>query len=404
MGIIKIWNYLNGYVIIKIEGLTLERFLNLAATKDIYLWDIKRIDYTLLEMKVSIEGFRELRDIVKKIGCHIEIVEKKGLPFTFYKFKHRKMLGIGIFVFLIFFMYLSSIIWDIQILGNESASTEDILLVLEEKDIKTGIIKYKIDKDYIEEILLKEFDYFSYVSVETKGTKLIMEIKEQDLPPEQIDSSIPCNIIAKRKGVILKTVVRNGNTLIRKGDVVEAGDILVTGVIEREDIVEEDLEQDKYVLVHADGEILAQTRYSIKIEEPIIKIIKEETGRSVEFKEVKIGKKGFQFLKEEIPYENYEEEIEEIQLFNKINLPFKILVHKYKEIEKVEVKQNIDFLKKSTHIRGVEELNKEIPKEANIQSKDVKYYMEEGMLSTYITIEVVEDIGEKQIINYTREE
>lgn len=124
----------------------------------------------------------------------------------------------------------------------------------------------------------------------------------------------------------------------------------------------------------------------------------------MEFKEVKIGKKGFQFLKEEIPYENYEEEIEEIQLFNKINLPFKILVHKYKEIEKVEVKQNIDFLKKSTHIRGVEELNKEIPKEANIQSKDVKYYMEEGMLSTYITIEVVEDIGEKQIINYTREE
>ncbi len=41
MGIIKIWHYLKGYVIIKIEGLTLERFLNLAANKDIYLWDIK---------------------------------------------------------------------------------------------------------------------------------------------------------------------------------------------------------------------------------------------------------------------------------------------------------------------------------------------------------------------------
>ena len=99
MGIIKIWNYSNGYVIIKIEGLTLERFLNLAATKDIYLWDIKRIDYTLLEMKVSIEGFRELKDIVKKVGCHVEIIEKKGLPFIFYKFKNRKMLGIGILLF-----------------------------------------------------------------------------------------------------------------------------------------------------------------------------------------------------------------------------------------------------------------------------------------------------------------
>lgn len=64
----------------------------------------------------------------------------------------------------------------------------------------------------------------------------------------------------------------------------------------------------------------------------------------------------------------------------------------------MEIKQNIDFLKKATHIRGVEELNKEIPKNAKIQSKDVKYYMEEGMLSTYITIEVIEDIGEKQMI------
>ena len=30
-----------GYVIIRVEGLTLERFLNLAITSDIYLWDIK---------------------------------------------------------------------------------------------------------------------------------------------------------------------------------------------------------------------------------------------------------------------------------------------------------------------------------------------------------------------------
>ena len=66
MGIIKIWLYLKGYVIIKIEGLTLERFLNLAATKDIYLWDIKRIDYTILKMKTTIEGFKSLKEIVKR--------------------------------------------------------------------------------------------------------------------------------------------------------------------------------------------------------------------------------------------------------------------------------------------------------------------------------------------------
>ncbi len=84
MEIIKTWNYLRGgYVIIKVEGgLTLERFLNLAAAKDIYLWDIKRINHTLLEMKVSTKGFRALKEVVRKVGCRVEVLDKKGgIPF-----------------------------------------------------------------------------------------------------------------------------------------------------------------------------------------------------------------------------------------------------------------------------------------------------------------------------------
>ena len=357
MGIIKIWHYLNGYVIIKIEGLTLERFLNLAATKDIYLWDIKRIGYTVLEIKTSIEGFREIKEIVKKLGHQVEIVDKIGLPFAFHKFKNRKMLGIGILAFVILITFLLSILWDIEILGNEIVSTDEIMKVLEEENIRLGMIKYKLDKDYIEGLLLNQFDIFSFVSLKTKGTKLLIEVKEQLLIPEQIDKSIPCNIVASKKGVITKTIVRNGKILVRKGDIVEKGQTLITGVMEKEDG-----EGTKYILVHSEGEILAYTRYSINVEEPIIKTLREETGETIKFQEIKIGKKGFQFLKEEIPFKHYNEDIKEVKLFNgKINLPFKILVHEYREVELKEIKQNIDFLKDSTHIKGVLELNKEIP-------------------------------------------
>jgi similar to stage IV sporulation protein len=396
MGIIKIWHYLNGYVIIKIEGLTLERFLNLAATKDIYLWDIKRIGYTVLEIKTSIEGFREIKEIVKKLGHQVEIVDKIGLPFAFHKFKNRKMLGIGILAFVILITFLLSILWDIEILGNEIVSTDEIMKVLEEENIRLGMIKYKLDKDYIEGLLLNQFDIFSFVSLKTKGTKLLIEVKEQLLIPEQIDKSIPCNIVASKKGVITKTIVRNGKILVRKGDIVEKGQTLITGVMEKEDG-----EGTKYILVHSEGEILAYTRYSINVEEPIIKTLREETGETIKFQEIKIGKKGFQFLKEEIPFKHYNEDIKEVKLFNgKINLPFKILVHEYREVELKEIKQNIDFLKDSTHIKGVLELNKEIPENAKVQSKDVKYYIKDGVLSTYIVIEAIEDIGEKQIINF----
>ncbi|NMA85907.1 MAG: sporulation protein YqfD [Tissierellia bacterium] len=396
MGIIKIWHYLKGYVIIKIEGLTLERFLNLAANKDIYLWDIKRIDYTVLEMKTNIEGFRALREIVKKLGHQVEIVDKIGLPFLFHKFKNRKMLGAGILIFLILVIFLSSILWEIEVFGNEIINSQAIMQVLERENIKLGMIKYKIDKDYIEGILLNEFEIFSFVSLKIKGTKLLIEVKEQLLIPEQINTSIPCNIVANKKGIIIKAIAKNGKALVRKGDTVEKGQILITGVLEREGA-----EETKYTLIHSEGEVLAYTRYSINIEEPIIKTLREETGEIVRYQEIKVGKKGFQFLKEEIPFTHYNEETKEIKFFNgKTNLPFKILVHEYREVELKEIKQNVDFLKDSTHIKGVLELNKEIPEKAKVQSKDVKYYMKDGVLSTYIVIEVIEDIGEKQIINF----
>ena len=168
MQVIKTWNYLRGYVIIKVEGLTLERFLNLATTSDIYLWDIKRLDDLTLEGKVSIEGFKALKKIVKKVGCRIELVDKKGLPFILYKLKNRKMLGFGLIIFLSIIIYLSSLIWSIDIIGNKYTPIGDIAKILEEEDIKTGKIKYKIDIENLKHLLLNEFDNFSFVSVEGK--------------------------------------------------------------------------------------------------------------------------------------------------------------------------------------------------------------------------------------------
>ena len=392
MGVMKIWYFFKGYVIIRVEGLTLERFLNLAATNDIYLWDISRESYTVLQMKATIEGFKALKGIVRRVGCRVEIIDKKGLPFLFYRLKARKMLGFGFILFLGIIFFLSSLIWNIEIVGNERVKTEEIIKILEKEEIKRGIIKYKIDKDYIKYLLLNEFDNLSFLSVDIKGTKLLIEMKEQDLPPERINRDVPCNIVATKKGVILKAIARNGRAVVRKGDVVKEGDILITGVILDE-------HSQKQILVHAEGEVLAKTIYSHRIDEPTIKTIKEETGRTYTRREFKIGDKGVQFFKGEIPFKDYIEEVEEVKPFNiDVDLSIKVFVHQYKEVEIKEIKQNIDFLKQASHIRAVEELNKQLPKDAQIQSKDVKYYLKDDILSTYVTLEVIEDIGKKQII------
>lgn len=386
---INLWNYFKGYVIIRVEGLTLEKFINLAINKDIYLWNIIRIDHTILEGKISIEGFKLLKEVVKKVGCRVYIIEKRGFPFLLEKLKKRKMFGFGFLLFIGLIIFLTSFIWTIEVSGNEKVPEEEIIQFLQNMDIKRGIIKYNVDDQKIRNQILDNFNIFSFASVDIKGTKLYIEVKEQDLPPEQIDDKTPCNIIAKKKGIIKKVIAKSGKKVVNEGDIVEKGQLLITGVIEDEMF-------DENLLIHAEGEVFAITRYAHTIEESIEKEVKEETGRILKNKGLMIGEKNINFTQGEIPFRDYivvEREKDLLKI-----MPIKLLIHEYREVEISKIKQNVDSLKIKTQVLGIQEINKILPENSKILSKNVTHSIQGNNLVTVVILEVLEDIGEKQII------
>lgn len=393
MLIIRIWNYFRGYVIIKIEGLTLEKFINLAISKNIILWDIVRVDYTTLKAKVSVAGFKDLRDVMQKVGCRVYIVDKKGYPFFLNKFKYRKMLAIGSVLSIALIVFLTSFIWRIDIVGNERIGDNEIINVLSSINIKQGIRKSTARKQDISNILLLKIHDLSYANVEIRGTRMIVEVRERDLIQVEIKEDTPCNIIASKKAVIEKVIVKNGKAIVSKGDIVEEGQILITGIIEDESLASP-------LFVHSEGNIFAKTRYSEIIEEPIVKSIDEETGRTFTTREVVIGDKRIQLMNGEIPFKNYIEEniIKEIGDLGIIKLPLTTIHHIYKEVKRVKIKQDIDSLKKIIAVKGIQQLMEKIPKESKIISKDIRYSIEDNVLITEVIVEVNEDIGVKEKI------
>ena len=90
MLVLRLWNYMRGYVNVKVEGLALERFINMCIARGIYLWDIRRVNHTTLEAKIGIKGFKELRNIVKRAGCRVSISKKNGYPFWVHRLKKEK--------------------------------------------------------------------------------------------------------------------------------------------------------------------------------------------------------------------------------------------------------------------------------------------------------------------------
>lgn len=393
---IKIWNYLKGYVIIRIRGLSLERLLNLALANDIYLWNVNRISNTEIEAIVSIKGYKSLESIVSKVGCRIDITNRIGLPFTFEKLRKRKMLGFGAIIFVLLILTLSSIVWEIEIIGAEQIPVPEINNVLRANNINIGKFKTSIDTDNIEGILLSEFEHISFLDIRLTGVKLIVELREQDIPPEEVDKSYPAHLIAKKRGVVTKVIARKGTALVEKGKIVEKGDVLISGVMEGEHM------ENSY-LVHAEGEVWAQTRYTSVIEEAIVKKDKIETGRIYRQRALKFGDKGIRFLSGDIPYDDYIEEIIEKDIINlkwpKIKIPIKIVNHKFIEVKSKEIKHDIDFLKQRTQLKAIEEINKQLSDDVEIISKDAIYTIEDNILRTQIIIDTIEDITKIQMIS-----
>lgn len=394
MLVIRIWNYFRGYVIIKIEGLTLERFINLSIAKGIYLWDIVRYDYTTLEAKVGLKGFKALREVVRKVGCRVYIIEKKGFPFLIHKLKYRKMLAFGFAIAVGIIVFLTSFIWEIEVIGNKNIDSKLIIDYLAKMDVKPGISKSEIDISELKRYILRDIENISFVNIEIIGTKLLVEVKERDKIPPTIKEDVPCNIVAKKKAVIVKVIAKNGKSIVEKGDIVKKGQVLISGIIEDEKL-------ENPLLVHSEGSVLGKTLYVKELEEPIIKKVEEETGNYYIVREIKIGNYSLLLNNKEIPYKNYIEDKKRKKLIRILGheLPLEIVVHKYKEVEIIKIKQNVEALKRMQSVKGVQMIMDELPEGAKVVAKDVNYSTEDNVLITRVSIEVIEEIGEKQKIH-----
>ena len=249
-------NYILGYINIEIEGYFIERFINLCKSKGVLLWNSKRKKTTLLSTNIGIKDFKRISKYIKSTKCKIKIKSKKGLPFIFNKYKKRKIFFIFLFLVVILIATLTNFIWNIDIVGNEKISKEEIRSSLEKEGLKIGIWKGKVDNQKIANNMRLERSDLAWIGVEIKGTNAVVKVVEADKKPDIIKEDEYCNIVATKPGIIAKIDAANGTPLVKEGDVIKQGTILIGGWLEG-----------KYTgtrYVHANGEVKAKVWYEQK--------------------------------------------------------------------------------------------------------------------------------------------
>jgi similar to stage IV sporulation protein len=74
----------------------------------------------------------------------------------------------------------------------------------------------------------------SFVSAQYKGVVLYIKIVETENPPDVIDST-PKDLTASHRGKISKLLVYQGTPLVKAGDTVEKGQVIIGGYRESPD-------------------------------------------------------------------------------------------------------------------------------------------------------------------------
>ncbi len=224
--------YILGYVNISFQGYYIERFINVCISKGIFLWNTKIERSTYAHANVGIKDFKKLRQVAKKTNCRISINKRCGLPFIMNRYRKRKIFFILTAVICTFLYIESRFIWNIDVEGLERISKEEILNELSESGLNIGTLKSKVNtKDIINKVRLSRQD-IAWMNIDMKGTNIIVQIAETTEKPDIILQDEYCNIVSKKDAKIVKITAKTGTKLVKEGDIVTKGSMLIGGWME----------------------------------------------------------------------------------------------------------------------------------------------------------------------------
>ena len=255
------WNSLSGYVMIRLDGLGLERLLNRMLQAGMPVWNVRREGRTRMTAEIRAKDFLRLRALKKGARCRIHIVERHGVPFVLARFRFRKLLLAGAVLCFIAILAAQTRVWLIRVDGCSRVPEAVVLRALTAAEAGVGMPREQVKMSVLGQAVRAYDDRIAWAGVRLEGITLHVQVVEAEPIPERPDKSVPADVVARKDAIIERVTALSGKSSVSPGDAVRAGDILIRGDITREGGAQR-------VLVYAEGEVIAQVWYTESITLP----------------------------------------------------------------------------------------------------------------------------------------
>lgn len=301
----------------------LNRFIKKCIDNNINLYNIS---YVKDKMVVLIDVKDYLK--IKRLNYYskIRVVKYDGL-LNIKKIIKDNMFYISvIFLSFIWMNLLTNYIVDIEIIHSNSGIRRLLKEELDKNNVKRFSLAYSFEEldNITKKILADNKNNLEWVSIKKDGMKYIVRAEERIIKSEEV-SDKPRDIVASKDAYITKVISSKGNVLVRQGEYVKKGTVLISGKIT--------LYEDVKGVTSASGSVYGNVWYECTVETP--KEISSERLTGRKRYNLNVGNKILLRNK----YQNFRQKnIREIKIFG-----LKIKFYREEEVEIIKTKTDDEY-------------------------------------------------------------
>lgn len=380
---------MNSYLYIKVEGRNISKFLLKCNKNNINILNVKYLSYKSCVILINKEDYPKIKKI--KGVNKISVVGTKGLIKYKNLFNKYKYLVFSFIVGLFLLIFLSNIIFNVEVIGDNKELNNKIKNELSNYNIE----KYKFKKNYKNiEIIKKKIkekykDNIEWIEIKENGVSYIVNFVERKVSKQEKDNEL-YSIVSKKNAIVRDIYTESGISLVDVGDFVTKEDVLISS-----DIMLNDEIKNK---VQAKGKVYGEVWYKVKVEYPLNYKEIKYTNKKRKILYFKIGNKYFELFK----YKNYDRK-NIINYKDKIST-FTIGLEEIREIKYINKKyNNKDALEKAKK-EARNKINLKLGKDERIIDENtLNFYNNGSKIIVDIFFSVYEEIGEEKVIEMGEE-
>lgn len=283
------WKSISGVLELELVSAELEAALSIMSRAGIALYHVHHRDALTAQFFIQRSEYEDLNALCRKRGETLKVLHRYGLYYTLLRLLHRKALLIGIGVLIFAAFYLPTRVLFVRIEGNTTIPSARILSAAEDSGIHFGASRREVRSERVKNALLDAVPQLQWAGVNTQGCTAVISVRERTADVKTETEKKVSSIVADRDGYILSCLVTRGTGLVKPGQAVKKGEVLISGYTDCGICIQ---------AACAEGEVLAQTQRTLEAVTPAEYISREQAVKTMRSYSLRFGKKRIFFWKD----------------------------------------------------------------------------------------------------------